>query len=98
MLSQTFLGPVTRLKMSGGLIADMSTARASALPVGANVVAQVPTEGVQLLTPADDEALPDIGEGIYGAQPASAAAGRSVKTPGTPRSRSSSIRAVSLTV
>jgi putative spermidine/putrescine transport system ATP-binding protein len=64
VLTQTFLGPVTRLKMTGGLIADMSTARASALPVGANVVAQVPTEGVQLLTLADDEALPDIGEGI----------------------------------
>jgi putative spermidine/putrescine transport system ATP-binding protein len=63
VLTQTFLGPVTRLKMSGGLIADMSTARASALPVGANVVARVPTEGVQLLTLADDEALPDIGEG-----------------------------------
>jgi putative spermidine/putrescine transport system ATP-binding protein len=63
VLTQTFLGPVTRLKMTGGLIADMSTARASALPVGANVVAQVPTEGVQLLTLADDEALPDIGEG-----------------------------------
>jgi putative spermidine/putrescine transport system ATP-binding protein len=63
VLTQTFLGPVTRLKMSGGLIADMSTARASALPVGANVVAQVPTEGVQLLTLADDETLPDIGEG-----------------------------------
>jgi putative spermidine/putrescine transport system ATP-binding protein len=63
VLTQTFLGPVTRLKMTGGLIADMSTARASALPVGATVVAQVPTEGVQLLTLADDEALPDIGEG-----------------------------------
>jgi putative spermidine/putrescine transport system ATP-binding protein len=63
VVTQTFLGPVTRLKMTGGLIADMSTARASALPVGANVVAQVPTEGVQLLTLAPDEALPDIGEG-----------------------------------
>ena len=63
VLTQTFLGPVTRLKMTGGLIADMSTARAAALPVGANVVAQVPTDGVQLLTLADDEALPDIGEG-----------------------------------
>jgi putative spermidine/putrescine transport system ATP-binding protein len=63
VVTQTFLGPVTRLKMTGGLIADMSTARASALPVGANVVAQVPTDGVQLLTLADDEALPDIGEG-----------------------------------
>jgi hypothetical protein len=49
--------------MTGGLIADMSTARASALPVGANVVAHVPTEGVQLLTLAEDESLPDIGEG-----------------------------------
>jgi putative spermidine/putrescine transport system ATP-binding protein len=63
VLTQTFLGPVTRLKMTGGLIADMSTARASALPVGANVVARVPTDGVQLLTLADDEAIPDIGEG-----------------------------------
>ena len=63
VVTQTFLGPVTRLKMTGGLIADMSTARASALPVGANVVAHVPTEGVQLLTLADDEEVPDIGEG-----------------------------------
>ena len=50
VLTQTFLGPVTRLKVTGGLIADMSTARAAALPVGANVVAHVPAEGVQLLT------------------------------------------------
>jgi putative spermidine/putrescine transport system ATP-binding protein len=63
VLTQTFLGPVTRLKMTGGLIADMSTARASALPVGASVVATVPSEGVQLLTLADDETVPDIGEG-----------------------------------
>ena len=63
VVTQTVLGPVTRLKMTGGLIADMSTARASALPVGANVVAHVPTEGVQLLTLADDEEVPDIGEG-----------------------------------
>jgi putative spermidine/putrescine transport system ATP-binding protein len=61
VVTQTFLGPVTRLKMTGGLIADMSTARASALPVGASVVAHVPTEGVQLLTLTDE--LPDIGEG-----------------------------------
>jgi putative spermidine/putrescine transport system ATP-binding protein len=63
VVTQTFLGPVTRLKMTGGLIADMSTARASALPVGANVVAQVPVEGVQLLPLAPDEEVPDIGEG-----------------------------------
>ena len=60
VLTQTFLGPVTRLKMSGGLIADMSTARASALPVGSRVVAQVPAEGVQLLTLSDGEALPAL--------------------------------------
>jgi putative spermidine/putrescine transport system ATP-binding protein len=59
VLTQTFLGPVTRLKVSGGLIADMSTARAAALPVGSNVVAQVPAEGVQLLT-LTDEALPAL--------------------------------------
>jgi putative spermidine/putrescine transport system ATP-binding protein len=63
VLTQTFLGPVTRLRMTGGLIADMSTARASALPVGANVVAHVPAEGVQLLTLGEDEPLPDVGEG-----------------------------------
>jgi putative spermidine/putrescine transport system ATP-binding protein len=63
VLTQTFLGPVTRLKMSGGLIADMSTARASALPVGASVVARVPADEAQLLTLADDAELPDIGEG-----------------------------------
>ena len=63
VLTQTFLGPVTRLKMTGGLIADMSTARASALPVGASVVARVPADEAQLLTLADGEALPDLGEG-----------------------------------
>jgi putative spermidine/putrescine transport system ATP-binding protein len=60
VLTQTFLGPVTRLKVTGGLIADMSTARASALPVGSSVVAQVPVEGVQLLTLTDGEALPAL--------------------------------------
>src|SRR4051812_15570646 len=63
VLTQTFLGPVTRLKMTGGLIADMSTARAAALPVGASVVAKVPAVDVQLLALAPDETLPDIGEG-----------------------------------
>ena len=50
VLTHTFLGPVTRLKVTGGLIADMSTARAAALPVGSNVVATVPADGVQLLS------------------------------------------------
>jgi putative spermidine/putrescine transport system ATP-binding protein len=60
VLTQTFLGPVTRLKVSGGLIADMSTARASALPVGSHVIARVPAEDAQLLTLSDGEALPAL--------------------------------------
>jgi putative spermidine/putrescine transport system ATP-binding protein len=59
VIAQTFLGPVTRLKVSGGLIADMSTARAAALPVGARVSARVPAEGAKLLSlPEDGPGLP----------------------------------------
>jgi hypothetical protein len=54
VIAQTFLGPVTRLKVSGGLIADMSTARAAALPVGARVNARVPAEGANLLSLPDE--------------------------------------------
>jgi putative spermidine/putrescine transport system ATP-binding protein len=60
VVTQTFLGPVTRLKVTGGLIADMSTARASALPVGSRVIANVPEDGVQLLTLTDDTPLPSL--------------------------------------
>jgi putative spermidine/putrescine transport system ATP-binding protein len=60
VITQTFLGPVTRLKVTGGLIADMSTARAAALPVGASVVAHVPPDSAQLLTLHDDQALPAL--------------------------------------
>jgi putative spermidine/putrescine transport system ATP-binding protein len=58
VLTQTFLGPVTRLKVSGDLIADMSTARAAALPVGASVVARIPADGVKLLSLP--EPLPEL--------------------------------------
>jgi len=61
VLTQTFLGPVTRVKVSGehtSLIADMSTARAAALPVGAQVVARIPSEGAKLIS------LPDDGPGL----------------------------------
>ena len=62
MITQTFLGPVTRLKVVGpgaDLIADMSTARAAALPVGMRVVARCPTDGARLLSlRGDDPALP----------------------------------------
>jgi putative spermidine/putrescine transport system ATP-binding protein len=54
VLTHTFLGPVTRLKTTGGLISDMSTARATALPVGSTVVANVPSQGVQVLTLTED--------------------------------------------
>jgi putative spermidine/putrescine transport system ATP-binding protein len=57
VLTQTFLGPVTRLKVMGSgtnLIADMSTARAAALPVGARVVAKIPSEGAKLISIPDD--------------------------------------------
>jgi len=53
VISHTFLGSVTRLKVrgpGGDLIADMATARAEALPVGSRVFAHVPSEGVRLLT------------------------------------------------
>jgi hypothetical protein len=55
VIAQTFLGPVTRLKVSGGLIADMSTARAAALPVGAHVNARVPAQGAKLLSLPDED-------------------------------------------
>jgi putative spermidine/putrescine transport system ATP-binding protein len=62
VLTQTFLGPVTRLKVTGSgtsLIADMSTARAAALPVGAQVVTRIPSEGAKLISlPDDGPALP----------------------------------------
>ena len=61
VLTQTFLGPVTRVKVNGtgtSLIADMSTARAAALPVGAQVVARIPSEGAKLIS------LPDDGPGL----------------------------------
>ncbi|HEY8723402.1 MAG TPA: ABC transporter ATP-binding protein [Gaiellaceae bacterium] len=61
VLTQTFLGPVTRLKVAGGgtnLIADMSTSRAAALPVGSRVSAKIPSEGAKLIS------LPDDGPGL----------------------------------
>jgi hypothetical protein len=61
VLTQTFLGPVTRVKVAGegtSLIADMSTARAAALPVGARVLARVPAEGARLLSLPEDGEVP----------------------------------------
>jgi putative spermidine/putrescine transport system ATP-binding protein len=61
VLSHTFLGPVTRLKVVGpaaDLIADVSTAHAGALPVGSKVVAHVPPGDTRLLSLEDVEAEP----------------------------------------
>jgi len=58
VITHTFLGPVTRVKLTGGelsLTADMPPARAEALPIGSSVVARVPREGVKLLALAEDE-------------------------------------------
>jgi putative spermidine/putrescine transport system ATP-binding protein len=64
VITHTFLGPVTRLKVNGPgcqLIADMPTARAEALPVGSRVVAHIPNEGARLITlPPDDPGTPDL--------------------------------------
>ena len=61
VVTHTFLGPVTRLKIVGpdaDLIADMATARAATMPVGQSVVAHVPSEGTRLLS-LEEPAAPD---------------------------------------
>src|SRR5207253_9155770 len=53
VITHTFLGPVTRLKVVGtgsDLIADMPTARAATLPPGQKVVAKVPIGDARLLS------------------------------------------------
>jgi putative spermidine/putrescine transport system ATP-binding protein len=52
VLTHTFLGPVTRVRISSGpasLIADMPTARAAALPPGSKVDATLPAADARLL-------------------------------------------------
>jgi putative spermidine/putrescine transport system ATP-binding protein len=57
IISQTFLGPVTRLKVaagSGELTADVSASRASSLPVGTKVSARFPSASARLLSLAEE--------------------------------------------
>jgi putative spermidine/putrescine transport system ATP-binding protein len=64
VLLHTFLGSVTRIKVSAGdgeLIADLPTARAGALPVGSRVVARFPADTARLLS-LGDEPLPELEE------------------------------------
>jgi putative spermidine/putrescine transport system ATP-binding protein len=61
VLSHTFLGPVTRLKLDapgGELTADMPAARAALHPVGTRVRATFPAESARVLTLDDGEARP----------------------------------------
>jgi putative spermidine/putrescine transport system ATP-binding protein len=58
VLTHTFLGPVTRLKVIGpgaDLIADVPTWRSDSLPVGQRVIARVPAAGTRLLSLESDE-------------------------------------------
>jgi putative spermidine/putrescine transport system ATP-binding protein len=61
VVTQTFLGPVTRLKILGtgvDVIADVPTQTALGLPVGTRVAAALPAEGVRILELKED--LPEI--------------------------------------
>ena len=59
VLSHTFLGPVTRLKLT----ADVSTVQAESLPVGQRVRVTFPAESARLLSQADEQASPAAGPG-----------------------------------
>jgi putative spermidine/putrescine transport system ATP-binding protein len=64
VITQTFLGPVTRLKIVGAgtdLIADVSTVKAASLPVGMRVTASLPAGDARVLE-LSDEPLPEIAE------------------------------------
>jgi putative spermidine/putrescine transport system ATP-binding protein len=57
VITHTFLGSVTRLKILGQeteYIADVPTARVDSLPIGLRVTARVPSVGTRLLTLADE--------------------------------------------
>ncbi len=63
VVSHTFLGAVTRLHVDIGAVdwsADLSTERASALPVGARVRVSFPAESAQLLSLGEGEELPVV--------------------------------------
>ena len=63
VVTQTFLGPVTRLKIIGDgvdVIADVPTQTALGLPVGTRVAATLPAEGARLLELKED--LPVVAE------------------------------------
>ena len=66
VVTHTFLGSVTRLKIQGReaeLISDVPTARVDSLPVGLSVVAHVPTLGTRLLSLNDEPASVELDPG-----------------------------------
>jgi putative spermidine/putrescine transport system ATP-binding protein len=63
VIAQTFLGPVTRLKVVGpgaDLIADVSTAKAATLPIGMRVTASLPTTDARLLDLSAESGAPAV--------------------------------------
>jgi putative spermidine/putrescine transport system ATP-binding protein len=63
VVTQTFLGPVTRLKILGegvDVIADVPTQKALALPVGTKVAAMLPAEDARVLELTEE--LPEIAD------------------------------------
>jgi putative spermidine/putrescine transport system ATP-binding protein len=64
VIAQTFLGPVTRLKVVGAgadLIADVSTAKAATLPIGMKVTAALPATDARLLDLSPEvERVPEL--------------------------------------
>jgi putative spermidine/putrescine transport system ATP-binding protein len=59
VLTQTFLGSVTRLKIAAqetDLIADVPTVRVDSLPIGLRVVVHVPAAGTRLLSLSEEPA------------------------------------------
>jgi putative spermidine/putrescine transport system ATP-binding protein len=64
VLTHTFLGPVTRLKVLASeaeLISDVSTGRVDSLPIGLQVTARVPAAGTRLLS-LGERAVPEGAE------------------------------------
>jgi putative spermidine/putrescine transport system ATP-binding protein len=64
VIAQTFLGPVTRLKVVGpgaDLIADVSTAKAATLPIGMKVTAALPATDARVLELSEStERVPEL--------------------------------------
>ena len=102
VVSQTFLGSVTRLRVLAGpteWTADLSADRAAALPVGARVSVRFPAASAKLLS-LEGFRCRAAGAGARAGELTTSrrSAGRSLKIPSTPSATSRRIRRSSLTV